>query len=120
MENTNDIFEQVQAALPEDERSDFREKTRGKSRYVRRAITYIFNLSPAEFAAFVPRNGYDEAAIALRKRCADTKFGNAALTLLRDSLGESPAKNNMDKPSPQGPGMELIDDMPRRKVTFNA
>lgn len=115
VDNEN-VFEQVQDQLPEENKSPFRDpKTRGKSRYIRKALTYVFGMSAEEFEKFEPRNGYEEAATALRKRTsASGQVGTAAFITLRDSIGEKVADNN-DK-NAGGHGFSIIDDMPRRKV----
>jgi len=115
VENEN-VFEQVQEQLPEEEQSPFRERTRGKSRYIRKALTYVFGLSKEEIEKFEPRNGYEEAALALRHRCAlSGTAGNAAFSTLRDSLGEKVREENTGKAA-GGPGLTVLDDLPRRKL----
>ncbi len=64
-------------------------KVRGRSRYLRKALTYVNGKSPEEFKAFEPRNGYEEAMANLRAMsCKRNGSAVSAIKTQAEILGE--------------------------------
>lgn len=93
-----------------------RDRTRGKTIYTRKAIVKIFRMTKkqvAEFEAKGEMTGFEEAAVALRKRSIQEKgTGNSALALVRDTLGEQVFKQK-EIGEKGGPSVQIEDDLPR-------
>jgi hypothetical protein len=115
MPNPNpDIEQMVEDAIAEQETSD-RDRTRGKTMYTRKALVKIMRMKKSEFEIFAKGdlNGFEEAAVAHRKRTLLANgSGTQALALVRDTLGEQVSKQ---KEAPEkGSGLvDIVDDLPR-------
>ena len=98
----------------EQEEPRFRDRNRGRSMYVRRALVKIGRLSPEARAAYKPLNGFEEAALATFARCMTEKFGNSSMQFVLKALGEEVSKNaKEDKPEPN---VGIVDDLPRART----
>lgn len=113
MPNPNpDIEQLIEDAVSETETSD-RDRTRGKTMYIRKALVKIFRMSPEERANYKPKSGFEEAALKHLERCLSGKgYGTLALNSVRDTLGEQVSKQ---KEAPEkGSGLvDIVDDLPR-------
>ena len=96
----------------EQEPKRFRDRNRGRSQYIRRAIVKIFRMSPSERATYKPENGFEEAALAHFERCKNVKTGNAAMGFVLNALGEAASKNAKEE-KPDGGAFQVVDDLPR-------
>lgn len=102
----------IQAEQPDDQ--PYRDRTRGRSRYIRRSLVKIFRLSPEERKAYKPVDGFEEAALKHFERCMDATRGNASMTFLLTALGEKPSVDKEEKPKSDGSAFSgVVDDLPR-------
>lgn len=93
-----------------DEDKRVRDRTRGKSRYMRNAVVRIFSLSPEGRANYTPRNGFEEAALQLFNMTQkDTSAAVAAFKEVKDTLGEQIKDDKADVKA--GPSI-ILNDIP--------
>jgi hypothetical protein len=95
-----------------EEKPRFRDRNRGRSQYIRRAIVKIFRMSPEDRAKYKPENGFEEAALSHFERCLDNNKGNAAMGFVMNALGEATSKNAKEE-KPDGSAFQVMDDLPR-------
>jgi|SRR5579862_995826 len=80
-------------------------KTRGKSRYLRKALTKVMNMSPTEFAAYEPKNGWEEAMARQRRRaCMDNASSTTAIKAITELMGEKFDSKEKAEDTPATPG----------------
>ena len=105
----NDAAEE---SLQQDSPTQF--KVRGKSRYMRKALVRILSLNKKEREAYEPRNGFEEAALALFKVAA-TKETNAVVNAwkeIKETLGEQVKTNWKDTADANSPVAKIVNDIP--------
>lgn len=104
--------------LPEEGASPdtpFRDRTRGRSRYLRKALVRIFQMSPEDRKTYEPKNGWEEAAKAHLDRCLALKGGTAAMAFMLIALGEKLSVNPRDEKADGSAFDGLVDDLPRAR-----
>lgn len=101
----------IQAEQPDDQ--PYRDRTRGRSRYIRRALVKIFRMSPEDRKKYKPMDGFEEAAIKHFERCLTDARGTAAMAFLQIALGEKASVVEKEA-KPDGSAFNGIeDDLPR-------
>ncbi|HEV2399494.1 MAG TPA: hypothetical protein VGS27_21300 [Candidatus Sulfotelmatobacter sp.] len=86
-------------------------RTRGRSRYLRKALTKIMNMSPAEFKDYEPKNGWEEAMahqrrMMLKENGSSTTAIKAATELMGEKFDSK--EKAEESPAVQGPvGIQL-------------
>lgn len=98
----------------EEDKPRFRDRNRGRSQYIRRALVKIMRMSAADRASYKPENGFEEAAIAHFERCLEKKTGNAAMGFVLNALGENVSKNVKEE-KPDASAFQVVDDLPRAR-----
>jgi hypothetical protein len=98
--DVNDLIEQANETL-----SDSKDRTRGKSKYIRKALVKVGRMSPKEFAAYEPKDMFEAMAMNIIGMAANGSKASAvsAVKEIKDALGEnvkasSNAKETTDKP----------------------
>lgn len=89
-------------------------KVRGKSRYMRKALVRIFSLSKKEREAYTPRNGFEEAAVALFK-AANGESASATVQAwkeIKDTLGERVGTNWKETVDSRSGSTVVVNDIP--------
>lgn len=99
--------------LVEQPSEPYRDRTRGRSRYIRRALVKIFRMSPEERKRYKPADGFEEAALKHFDRCMDATRGTASMAFLLTALGEKPSVDKDEKPKSDGSAFSgVVDDLP--------
>lgn len=108
---SNEDFE-IEQDQTEDAPKRFRDRNRGRSQYIRRALVKVFRMSPEERVKYKPENGFEQVALEHFERCLDKLRGNAALGFVLTALGEATSKNAKEE-KPDGGAFQVMDDLPR-------
>jgi hypothetical protein len=103
--------EAAEESLQQDTPTPF--KVRGKSKYMRKAIVRILSLSKKEREVYEPRNGFEEAALALFKAATkDTSTGVSAWKEIKQTLGEQVGTNWKETVDSRSGSTVVVNDIP--------
>lgn len=106
----------INAMMEEASPDRFRDRTRGKSRYIRKALVKLGRMTPAEFASYKPLTMFEEMARNIVSKAAYSAKNDVsnALKQITEALGESAKASSQAKETDERPDFSIALPRPDR------